>query len=167
MISVVENMCKRCQTAWVAVRRGRENLSRISGGCLASMVRVGRRQSGKAGEPCQGPWALVEPRHNAVDINRGGDGDVLHVGLRQPPISGPSEAKGTDPLGERPFDAGPSLIELLALLTGVPGLRRLQRLVLVLGRQPQPSAGVLGPGTAGAHGTRLTGLFVEGHNDGA
>jgi hypothetical protein len=59
---------------------------------------------------------------------------VLHVGLRQPPISGPSEAKGTDPLGERPFDAGPSFIALLALLTGVPGLRRLQRLVLVLGR---------------------------------
>src|SRR5262250_2754402 len=160
-------MCKRCQTAWVAVRRGRENLSRLSGGCLASLVRVGRRQSGKAGEPCQGPWALVEPRDKAVDIHRGGDGDVLHVGLRQAPISGPSKATGTDPLGERPFDAGPSLIELLPLRAGRPGLCRGQRLVLVLGWQPQPPAGVLGPGTAGPYGTRPTGLFVEGHNDGA
>src|SRR5215467_13809918 len=139
----------------------------MSGGCLASMVRVGRRQSGKAGAPCQGPWALVEPRHKAVDIHRGGAGDVLHVGLRQAPISGPSEAKGTDPLGERPFDAGPSLIELLPLRAGRPGLCRGQRLVLVLGWEPPPPAGVLGPGTAGPYGTRPTGLFVEGHNDGA
>ena len=82
------------------------------------MVRVCRRQSGKAGEPCQGPWAVVEPRDNAVDIDRGGDGDVLHVGLRQAPISGPSEAKGTDPLGECPFDAGPAFIEWLPLRAG-------------------------------------------------
>src|SRR4029450_2515853 len=139
----------------------------MSGGCLASMVRVCRRQSGKAGEPCQGPWAVVEPRYNAVDIDRGGDGDVLHVGPRQAPISGPPEAKGTDPLGERPFDAGPSFIELLPLLAGRPGLRRLQRLILVLGRQPQAPAGVLGTGTGGSYGTRPTGLFVECHNDGA
>src|SRR5215468_11822943 len=149
----------------VCCGRGRENLSRMSGGCRASMVRVGRRQRGTAGEPCQGPWALVEPRHKAVDIHRGGDGDVLPVGLRQPPISGPSEAKGTDPLGERPFDAGPSLIELLPLRAGRPGLCRGQRLVLVLGWQPQPPAGVLGPGTAGPYGTRPTDLFVEGPND--
>src|SRR5919201_1016799 len=139
----------------------------MSGGCLASMVRVCRRQSGKAGEPCQGSWALVEPRDNAVDIDRGGDGDVLHVGLRQAPVPGPSEAKGTDSLGERPFDAGPPLIQLLPRLAGRPRLRRVQRLVLVLGRQPQAPAGVLGPGTAGPYGTRPTGLFVECHNDGA
>ena len=54
------------------------------------MGRVGRRQSGKAGEPGQGPWTLIEPRHKAVEMDRGGDGDVLHVGLRQAPISGPS-----------------------------------------------------------------------------
>src|SRR5438105_12799117 len=79
------------------------------GGCLAWIVRVRRRKSGKAGDPCHGPWALVEPRDNTVDIDRGGDGDVLQVGLRHTPIPGPSQAKGTDPLGERPFDAGPSL----------------------------------------------------------
>src|SRR5215468_10047410 len=75
--------------------------------------------------------------------------------------------QGTDLLGERPFDAGPSLIELLPLRAGRPGLCRGQRLVLVLGWQPQPPAGVLGPGTAGPYGTRPTGLFVEGPNDGA
>src|SRR5262249_6949434 len=69
------------------------------------------------------------------------------------------------PLGERPFDAGPPLIELLALLAGRPGLRRLQRLVLVLGWEPQPSPRVLGPGTGGPHGTRPTHVLVEFHND--
>lgn len=62
--------------------RGRENLSRMSGGCLALMVRVCRRQSGKAGEPCQGPWALVEPRDNTVEIDRSGDRDVLQMCFR-------------------------------------------------------------------------------------
>src|SRR5262245_6105526 len=139
----------------------------MSGGCLASMVRVRRRQSGKAGEPCQGPWALVEPCDNTVDIDRGRDRDVLHVGLRQAPISGRGEGKRTESLGKRPFDAGPAFIELLPRRAGRPGLRRLQRLVLVLGRQPQAPAGVLGTGTGGAYGTRPTGLFVECHNDGA
>ncbi len=60
---------------------------------------------------------------------------------------------------ECPFDAGPPLIALLALLAGRPGLRRYQRLVLVLGRQPQPSTRVLGPGTAGPYGTRSTRMF--------
>ena len=74
------------------------------------MVCVCRRQSGKPGEPCQGTWALVEPRDQAVDIDRGSDRDVLQVGLCQAPIPTPSQAKGTDPLGELPFDAGPSFI---------------------------------------------------------
>src|SRR5215510_7364420 len=160
-------MSKCHPPVWLAGWRGREHLSRMSGGCRTSMVRVSRRQSGKAGEPGHGPRALVEPRDQAVDIDRGSDRDVLHVGLRQAPISGLSEAKGTDPLGERPFDAGPSFIELLPLLAGRPGLRRLQRLILVLGRQPQAPAGVLSTGTGGSYGTRPTGVFVECHNDGA
>src|SRR5262249_42605501 len=98
---------------------------------------------------------------------RGGGRDVLQMRFRQAPIPGPSEAKGTDTLRQRPFDAGPSCIELLPLRAGRPGLRRLQRLVLVLGRQPPPPAGVLGTGTAGAHGTRPTRVLVECHNDGA
>src|ERR671931_401790 len=125
------------------------------------------REGGETGGARLCSWSLIEPRHNPIDIDRGGDGDVLHVGLRQAPISGPSEAKGTDSLGERPFDAGPPLIELLPLRAGRPGLRRGQRLVLVLGWQPQPPAGVLGTGTAGPYGTRPTGLFVECDNDGA
>ena len=64
-----------------------------------------------------------------------------------------------------PFDAGPPFIELLALLAGRPRLRRLQRLVLVLGREPQPSTRVLGTGTGGPYGTRLTCVLVEFDND--
>src|SRR5438552_5006729 len=160
-------MSKWRTSAWLAVWRGRESLSRTSGGCLAWMVRVRRRKSGKARDPCHGPWALVEPRDNAVDIDGGSDRDVLQVGLRHAPIPGPSQAKGTDPLGERPFDASPPLIQLLALLAGRPGLRRLQRHVLVLGRQSQPSACVFGTGTGRSHGTRPTRVFVKFSNDGA
>ena len=90
---------------------------------------VGRNEGGETGDARLRPWALVEPSDNTVDIDGGGGRDVLPVGLRQAPIPGPSQAKGADPLGERPFDAGPPLIELLALLAGIPGLRRFQRLV--------------------------------------
>src|SRR5882724_1909210 len=160
-------MYKWCNSAWGAVWRGSKNLSRTSGGCLAWIVRVRRRKRGKAGDSCHGPWARVEPRDKAVDIDCGGDRDVLQVGLRHAPIPGPAQAKGTDPLGERPFDAGPPLIELVALLAGRPGLRRGQRLVLVLGRQPQPSARVLGTGTVSPYGTLPARVFGEFHNDGA
>src|SRR5207245_8861977 len=131
------------------------------------MVRVRRRKSGKAGDSCPGPGALGEPRDNAVNIDRSGDRDVLQVGLRHAPISGPSQPKGADSLRERPCDAGPALIELVALLAGRPGLRRGQRLVLVLGRQPTPSARVLGTGTVGPYGTLPARVFGECHNDGA
>src|ERR1700757_3507716 len=52
--------------------------------------------------------------------------------------------KARTPWGGPPFAAGPPLIQLLSLLAGRPRLRRLQRLVLVLGWEPQPPAGVLG-----------------------
>ena len=45
------------------------------------MERRDRGERGEAGGSRLGPWALVEPRHNAVDIDRGGDRDVLPVGL--------------------------------------------------------------------------------------
>src|SRR6266498_1085941 len=160
-------MEKRCTSAWVAVRRGREDLRRTSGGGLTGMERVGRREGGETRGARLCPGALVEPRHNAVDMDGGGGRDVLQVGLRYAPIPGPSQAKGADPLRERPFDAGPPFIELRALLAGRPGLRRFKRLVLVLGRQPQPPAGVLGTGTARPYGTRPTRVLVECHNDGA
>src|SRR2546421_5841840 len=160
-------MSKWCNSAWVAVWRRSENLSSTSGGCLAWIIRVRRRKSGKAGDPCHGPWALVEPRDNAVDIDSGCRGHVLQGGLGYTPIPCASEAKGAYSLRERPFDAGPSLIELLAFLAGRPGLRRCQRLILLLGRQSQPSARVFGTGTARPHGTRPTRVLVTFHNDGA
>src|SRR5262245_42623921 len=58
-------------------------------------------------------------------------------------------------------------MELLTRLAGRPRLRGLQRLVLILGWEPQPSTRALGTGTAGAHGTQATRMLVEGDNDGA
>src|ERR671939_432729 len=67
---------------------------------------------------------------------------------------------------ERQSGRGPSFIELLPLLAGRPGLRRVQRLVLVLGWQPQPAPPVLGTRTARPHGTRPTRVLVEFYDDG-
>lgn len=36
-----------------------------------------RGEGGKTGGACRGPWARVEPRDKAVDIDRGGDRHVL------------------------------------------------------------------------------------------
>src|SRR5262249_47579209 len=69
-------------------------------------------------------------------------------------------------LGERPFDPRPPLVELLALCAGRPGLRGSQRLVLVLGRQPQAPAALFGTGTRGPHGTCPTRVLVEFYHDG-
>src|SRR5262249_41763024 len=55
----------------------------------------------------------------------------------------------------------------LARLAGIPRLRRLQRLVLVLGWEPQAPAGVLGTGTGGPYGTCVTRVLIECDNDGA
>src|SRR5713101_7080331 len=160
-------MSKRCSSAWVAVRRGREDLRSTARGGLPGMERVGRREGGETGDARLRPWALVEPRDNAVDIDGGSDRDVLQVRFRHAPIPGPAQAKGANPLRECPFDAGPPLIEVLPLLAGIPGLRRCERLVLALGRQAQPSACVFSTGTASPHGTRPTRVLVKFHNDGA
>ena len=84
--------------------RGSEALRKTSGGCLAWLESVSRSEGSKAGGARLGSWALIQPCDNAVDIDGGGDRDVLQVGLRQTPIPGPSQAKGTYPLGERPFN---------------------------------------------------------------
>ncbi len=99
--------------------------ARTLGDCLAGIQRGGRSQGGATGGARLRPWARVEPRDNAVDIDGGGGRNVLQVGLCHAPIPGPAQAKGAHPLGERPFDAGPPLLALLALLAGRPGLCRL------------------------------------------
>src|SRR5262249_41409022 len=157
----------RRTAAWVTVRRGREDLRSTSGGGLPGMERVGRREGGEPGGARLRPWALVEPRDNAVDIDGRGGRDVLQVRFRETPIPRAAEPKSADPLGERAFDSGPLLIKLLTLRAGIPGLRRLQRFVLVLGRQSQPSACVFGTGTARPHGTCPTRVLVKFYNDGA
>src|SRR5215472_8296301 len=120
MIYVVENMCKRCQTAWVAVRRGSANRSRTSGRCLAGLQRGDGREGGETGGARLRSRLSVEPCDNAVDIDRGGNGDVLQVGLRHAPVPGPAQAKGADPLRQGAFDASAPFIALLPLVAGIP-----------------------------------------------
>src|SRR6184192_4957049 len=123
-------MQKRCGSARGALQRGSEDLRRTSGGGLAWMARGRRRQSGKAGAPCHGPWALVEPRDNAVDIDRGSGRDVLQVRFRETPIPRVAEPKSAYPLGERAFDPCTAPILPLALFTRIPGLGGVQGLGL-------------------------------------
>jgi len=49
---------------------------------------AGGSERGEAGGPCLGPWALVEPGHDPVHIDGGGDGHVLEVCFLAPPLSG-------------------------------------------------------------------------------
>jgi len=46
-------------------------------GCLAWLAHGRRGQGSKAGDPCRGSWALVEPGHNPVHIDCCGNGDML------------------------------------------------------------------------------------------
>src|SRR5215470_8463271 len=143
-------MSKRYPSAWVAVRRRREDLRRTSGGGFIGMERVGRRERGETGGARLRPWALVKPRDNTVDIDGGGGRDVLHVGLRHAPIPGPAQPKGAHPLRERPFDAGALRILRLALRTGIPGPGVGYGRRLSARRKPQPAAPVCGTGARGA-----------------
>jgi len=70
-------MSKRCTSAWVAVRRGREDLRSTSGGGLTGMERVGRREGGETGGARLRPWARVEPRDQAVEIDGRSDRHML------------------------------------------------------------------------------------------
>src|SRR6267378_1368168 len=160
-------MSKGGNAAWVAVWRRSENLSRTSGGCLAWIVRVRRRKRGKAGDPCHGRWALVEPRDNAVNIDRSGNRNVRQVGFRQPPIPCPAQPKRTHSLGEGPFDAGALPILRFAFCTGIPGPRVGHGLRLGARREPKPSAPAFGTGARGADWTWRTGLLGKFDNDGA
>ena len=116
------------------------------GGCLAWIAWAGRSEGRKAGGPCRSPWALVQPRHAPLHIDRGGDGYVLPVGLGQAPIPRASQPQRASALRKRPFDAGAPLLALDALLTGIPGPGGGERLILLLGRQPPPAALRLGLG---------------------
>jgi hypothetical protein len=46
------------------------------------MKRSDWREGGETGGACLRPWALVEPRDNAVDIDGRGGRDVLQVRFR-------------------------------------------------------------------------------------
>ena len=137
-------MSEWCNAAWVAVWRRSENLSRTSGGCLAWIIRVRRRKSGNARDPCHGPWALVEPRDNAVDIDRGSGRDVLQVRFRETPILRVAEPKSAYPLGERAFDPCTAPVLPLALFTRIPVLPPAKKETKITGLK-------MGPGVMWAH----------------
>ena len=112
------------------MQRGREALRGTSGGCLTGMQQVHWRESGETGGARLRPRALVEPRDNTVEIDGRGGGDVLQVRFREPPIPRAAEPKRADPLGERAFDPCAAPVLPLALVTRIPGLGGVHRLVL-------------------------------------
>ena len=94
------------------------------------MERGDWREGGETGGTRLRPWALVEPRDNAVDIDGGGGRDVLQVRFRETPIPRAAEPESAYPLGERAFDTRAARVLPLALFTRIPGLAGLQGLVL-------------------------------------
>ena len=82
------------------------------------------------------------------------------------PIPRAPQPKGAHPLGERAFDPAARLIVLLALLTRIPGLGRVQR----LGLRPGGSSGgapAAGPACTTAARTGPAVLQAEAHMNGA
>lgn len=76
-IFVVENMNRCYHAAEVAWQRECTDLNRTSGSGLAGMERRDRGERGEAGGPRLGPSTLVEPCHDPIDIDRGGNSHVL------------------------------------------------------------------------------------------
>ena len=126
---------------------------------------AGWSESRETRGPRLGPRALVEPRDQAVDIDRGGDRDVLQVGFLEAPITGPPQPEGPHALREGPFDPRAVCILTLALGTSIPRPPGLEGLILLLGRQVQTPGFVLRSGTGGPGRTGTAVLATKLHND--
>jgi hypothetical protein len=124
-----------------------------------------RRECRKARGPRRGPWPLLQPSDNAIDIDRGGGGHVLDVCFLQAPITGAPQAKGAYPLGQCAFDSRTAFIALRAFVTGIPGAGRLKRLVLRVRRQSETTALLLRLSAEQARGTGTALLRAEGDDD--
>jgi hypothetical protein len=75
-----------------------------------------------------GARPTVAPICGPLDIDRGGGGDMLQVGLGQPAVPRRPQPEGAHPLGERALDPGPVGVvvgEGLGLLALTGGLDRL------------------------------------------
>jgi hypothetical protein len=125
-------------------------------------------QAGDRGQRCAsgGPRLctrpLIEPRHEPSARQRGGRRHVLPGRFGGAPLPRIPSSIAAPRLRQGPCDASPRLRELLALLAHSPRLRRCQRLVLLLGRQPQAPPSGLGSGTGGPYRTwptRVRGAF--------
>jgi hypothetical protein len=96
-------------------------------------MRCSRACWGEGGEPGGArlrPGALVDPRDHAVDIDSRGSRHVLQVRFRESPIPRAAEPKRAAPLGERALDPCVASILPWALVTRIPGLGGVPRLVL-------------------------------------
>jgi hypothetical protein len=74
-------MNRGSHAAWGAGLRECTDLDRTSGSGLTGMERRDRCERGEARGPRLGPWALLQPGDKPIDIDRGGGGHVLQVGL--------------------------------------------------------------------------------------
>ena len=101
-----------------------------SGGGLLGLQHVHWREGGETGGTRLRPGALVDPRDNAVDIDGRGSRNVLQVRLRESPIPRAAEPKRAASLGERALDPHAASVRPLALVTRIPGLGGVHRLVL-------------------------------------
>jgi len=94
------------------------------------MKHIRWREGGEPGGARLRPGALVDPRDNAVDIDGSGSRNVLQVRFRESPIPRAAEPKRAAPLGERALDPRAASVLPLALVTRIPGLGGVHRLVL-------------------------------------
>ena len=132
------------------------------GGGLRGQV-LHRRQGRKARDPSCGPWPLLQPGDNPIDIDRGGGGHVLQVGLLYAPIASPTEAEGPHALRQRPFDPRATLIALPPVLTRIPGPGRLQRFKVLLRREMETAPSLCSPGAERPRVARPAVLEAEAH----
>jgi putative transposase len=92
-------------------------------------------QSREAGHARLGAGQPAEPAHDARDVHRAGDADLLEPGLRQPDVAAPAHPECAHALREGALDPGPPVIALLPSGAVHPRPRRIQRLVLLAGME--------------------------------
>src|SRR4051794_33480661 len=120
-------------------------------------VGSGDGEGGEAGGTGGGARGRPEPGREALEVDRGRGGDVLHVRPGQPAVAAAAQAEGTHTPGQGALDPGPPAVAAPALLGREPLPCR--RLGLVLRPRVQPQAAGLAPG-ARAQGPRRAGAAV-------
>jgi hypothetical protein len=79
--------------------------------------------------------AAIEPRRQPINIERCGYREVLQARFRQASVATLPQSKGTDTLGERPFNARPCVLLCFPLLRTLLLPDSLEHLMLALWTQ--------------------------------